>query len=220
MKNRVAFSVLSADFAHIARDIGTMARAGIDFLHLDIMDGHFVPNLTFGCNMVAAIRKCCSLPLDVHLMVDNPGDYIAPLAEIGVEIVTVHCEADRHLDRLLQAIKKRGMKAGVALNPATPVVAVENVLYAADLVLVMSVNPGFGGQKFIPRSLEKINAVARLISSQRSSAVIEVDGGINLTTAMAVRQAGAGYLVVGSALLGQDDLAGTIRQLRGDTAAV
>lgn len=206
MSIMVCPSILSADFAHLAEEIQDVAAKGADCIHLDLMDGHFVPNLTFGVPVVAALRSCTNLPFDAHLMVEHPETYIDGLAKAGVQYVTVHQEACVHLDRVLQQIREAGMKCGVALNPATPVSTLECVASQVDMILIMSVNPGFGGQKFIPYALTKIRQANELLAaSDNTDAVIEVDGGVNTKTVQAVKNAGATFLVAGSAVFGAAD---------------
>lgn len=206
MSIMVCPSILSADFAHLAEEIQDVAAKGADCIHLDLMDGHFVPNLTFGVPVVAALRSCTNLPFDAHLMVEHPETYIDGLAKAGVQYVTVHQEACVHLDRVLQQIREAGMKCGVALNPATPVSTLECVASQVDMILIMSVNPGFGGQKFIPYALTKIRQANELLAaSGNTDAVIEVDGGVNTKTVQAVKNAGATILVAGSAVFGAAD---------------
>lgn len=206
MSIMVCPSILSADFAHLAEEIQDVAAKGADCIHLDLMDGHFVPNLTFGVPVVAALRSCTNLPFDAHLMVEHPETYIDGLAKAGVQYVTVHQEACVHLDRVLQQIREAGIKCGVALNPATPVSTLECVASQVDMILIMSVNPGFGGQKFIPYALTKIRQANELLAaSGNTDAVIEVDGGVNTKTVQAVKNAGATFLVAGSAVFGAAD---------------
>ena len=211
---KIAPSLLSADFVHLAEDIARVEAAGADWLHLDIMDGHFVPNLTFGPPIVAAIRKITKLPLDVHLMVTNPADHIEAFAAAGANWLTVHVETAPHFHRLAEQIRELGVRPAVALNPATPIGTLEEILSVVDMVLVMSVNPGFGGQKFIPSSLSKIRRLKDQIKRMDRSVLIEVDGGVNQGTAPQVRDAGADVLVAGSAVFGNNDLALAIRNLR------
>lgn len=208
-------SLLSADFARLAEDIQDVERAGADYLHLDLMDGHFVPNLTFGVPVIAALRSVTKLPFDAHLMVEHPETYIEGLAKAGVTYVTVHQEACIHLDRILHQIREAGMKAGVALNPSTPVRTLVDVAQDLDMILIMSVNPGFGGQKFIPHASAKVaQAKALLEQVENDDAVIEVDGGINAKTAPLVKQNGASFLVAGSAVFGATDRKTAISALR------
>ena len=212
---KICPSILSADFSRLAQEVQDVEAKGADYIHLDMMDGHFVPNLTFGVPVIAALRKQCSLPFDAHLMVEDPDAYIDDLAKAGVQYVTVHQEACPHLDRTLQHIRSAGMKCGVALNPATPVSTLSCVAGQVDMILIMSVNPGFGGQKFIPYSLDKIReARALLDAADNMEAVVEVDGGVNANTAQAVKDAGASFLVAGSAVFGASDRAAAIAALR------
>ena len=207
-------SILSADFARLAEAVQMVEAAGADWIHVDVMDGHFVPNLTVGPPMVEALRKVTSLPLDVHLMMTNPDDFIPEFVDAGADLLTVHVEACPHLHRTVQSIKERQIKAGVSLNPATSVTSVEEILGDVDLILVMSVNPGFGGQQFISSSLDKIRRIRTMMNNSRSSAHLEVDGGVNLTNVASVIQAGANVLVAGSAIFGSKNIPETIRQMR------
>lgn len=208
-------SILSADFSRLAEEIKDVESKGADCIHLDMMDGHFVPNLTFGVPIIAALRKHVSIPFDAHLMVEHPDVYVDGLAKAGVQYVTVHQEACPHLDSTLQHIRSAGMKCGVALNPATPVSFLSCVAAQLDMILIMSVNPGFGGQKFIPYSLDKIREARALLDSVgNTEAVVEVDGGVNADTVQAVKEAGATFLVAGSAVFGAADRAAAIAALR------
>lgn len=204
-KVKLAPSILSADFGSLAREIDLVEEAGAEIIHVDVMDGHFVPNLTIGLPVLESIRKLTDLTLDVHLMISNPDEMAVRYADAGADIVTVQYEACRHLDRTLNEIRKRGGRAGVALNPHSPVSLLEEAALVSDLVLVMSVNPGFGGQHFIPSSLEKIKKARRLLNTVDSEALIEVDGGINEETIAEVVSAGADLLVAGSAIFGAED---------------
>ena len=218
----IAPSVLSADFARLADAVQQIEAAGADWVHIDVMDGHFVPNFTVGPPMVAALRKVTALPLDVHLMMTNPDDFITEFAEAGADILTVHVETCPHLHRTIQTIKEHKMKAGVSLNPATSTTTLELILGDVDLVLVMSVNPGFGGQKFIDSTLEKIRQIRAMITASTGSPYLEVDGGITGDNVASVLQAGANVLVAGSAIFGSSNMPEAIRQLRtaGQTVAV
>jgi ribulose-phosphate 3-epimerase len=211
---QIAPSLLSADFARLADAITQAERGGADMIHVDIMDGHFVPNLTMGPPVVKSLRKVTKLPLDVHLMIEEPDRYAEAFVEAGASSLTVHVEAVVHLHRTIQFVKSLGVKAGVALNPATPVVALDEIAGDADYVLVMTVNPGFGGQTFIPRSESKVRAVRDLLRREGSSAPIEVDGGIDVHTAPRIVAAGADILVAGNAVFGSANPEQAIRDLR------
>jgi len=210
----IAPSILSADFARLADEVGAVERAGADFLHIDVMDGHFVPNLTVGPPIVEALKKVTKLPLDVHLMITNADAFIGEFAAAGADYLTVHVEVCPHLHRTVQSIKERGVKAGVTLNPATSLTTLEEIVADVDLVLIMSVNPGFGGQKFIPSSLKKITSARQLIDRTQSRALLEVDGGVKVDNAAQVLDAGADILVAGSAIFESQDYAATIAALR------
>ena len=197
---KIAPSILSADFARLGQQVADAAKGGADYIHVDIMDGHFVPNLTIGPLVVEAIRPWTDLPLDVHMMITDPGRYIAQFVEAGADIITVHAEACTHLDMVVWQIKEAGAKAGVALNPATPVSAAEGVLPDLDQVLIMTVNPGFGGQAFIENMVDKIGRTRALLDARGLTADLEVDGGINPETAGKAVEAGARVLVAGSAV--------------------
>ncbi len=202
MTIRVAPSILAADFAELGREIAAVERGGADLIHVDVMDGHFVPNITIGPPVVRSLRDVVKVPLDVHLMIEDPDRYIDAFVDAGASMVSVHVEILPHLHRTIGAIKARGAKAGVVLNPATPVMSIENVAHDVDFVLIMSVNPGFGGQTFIPRSVDKIRAARALLDAAGNPAPVEVDGGIDLRTVGLVVQAGAELLVAGSAIFG------------------
>jgi ribulose-phosphate 3-epimerase len=211
---RLAPSILSADFAHLARDVAAVEAGGADFIHVDVMDGHFVPNLTIGPPVIRALRRVATVPLDVHLMIANPDRYLRAYVEAGASALSVHAEVLPHLHRTVGAIKELGAKAGVALNPSTPVAAIEDVAADLDVVLVMSVNPGFGGQRFIPHTISKIRRVRELLDRTGSSAAIGVDGGIDLETIGEVVAAGATLLVAGHAVFGHGDPTAATRALR------
>lgn len=196
---KIAPSILSANFIKLGEEIKAAEEAGVDMLHIDIMDGHFVPNITIGPFIVESIRQVTSLPLDVHLMIEEPDTYLRDFIKAGADYVTVHLEASVHLHRTVQLIKETGVKAGVSLNPATPVWSLEHILPDIHLVLLMSVNPGFGGQKFIPQALDKIRILKKFIEEKGFRTLIEVDGGINIDNAKDVASAGADILVMGSA---------------------
>ncbi len=211
---QIAPSILSADFARLAEEAARVEQAGADLLHVDVMDGHFVPNLTAGPPIVEALAKVTKLPLDVHLMITNADAFIPEFADAGASYLTVHVEACPHLHRTVQSIKERGVKAGVTLNPATPLSTLEEILADVDLVLIMSVNPGFGGQEFIPATLRKIAHTCDLIRRTGSHALVEVDGGIKVDNAADVVKAGAEILVAGSAIFRSRDYAATIKAMR------
>ncbi len=216
MKTRkIAPSILSADFARLGEQIELVDKAGADVIHVDVMDGHFVPNITIGPLIVSAIRPVTDLPLDVHLMIENPDRYIEAFAGAGADYITVHVEACPHLHRSLQAIRELGVKAGVALNPHTPVSAVAEVLDVLDLILIMSVNPGFGGQKFIPRALHKLKATRELLTATGMGHIeVEVDGGVKSGNIREIAEAGAEILVAGSAIFKAPDPAEAIREMK------
>ncbi|MCS6316888.1 MAG: ribulose-phosphate 3-epimerase [Nitrospira sp.] len=211
---RIAPSILSADFARLAEEVARVEEAGADWLHIDVMDGHFVPNLTVGPPIVEALRKVTALPLDVHLMMTNPDAFIGEFAEAGADYLTVHVDACPPLHRTVQSIKERSVKAGVTLNPATPAGTLSEIVRDADLILIMSVNPGFGGQKFIPSSLRKIAEVRALIDRTQSRALLEVDGGVKPDNVTEILAAGAEVLVAGSAVFSSHDYAAAIMALR------
>lgn len=214
MKPLIAPSLLSANFANLQADIDMINRSKADWLHLDIMDGVFVPNISFGFPVIEAIAPLTRKPLDVHLMITQPEKFITRLQALGVYMVNVHYEACLHLHRTLQEIKKAGMKAGITLNPHTPIVLLEDIITDADMILIMSVNPGFGGQRFIPQSTEKIARLKEMILRKNATALIEVDGGINLETAPLVVDAGADILVCGNSIFSADNPEETIARLK------
>jgi ribulose-phosphate 3-epimerase len=214
MELLISPSVLSCDFANIQRDVEMINNSTADWFHVDVMDGVFVPNISFGFPVIAAIKKHATKPLDVHLMIEDADKYIEEFKNAGADILTVHFEACRHLHRTIQAIKAAGMKAGVALNPHTPVDLLSDVIEDLDLVLIMSVNPGFGGQKFINNAVLKVEHAKNLIHRRGSRALVEVDGGVNLETGLELVKAGADVLVAGSFVFNSKDPAATIEALK------
>lgn len=214
MSVRIAPSALSADLGRLREQIAEIERGGADWVHVDVMDGCFVPNLTFGAPLIRALKKLTTLPLDVHLMVEQPEKYIDDFAGAGAAVFTFHPEATVHVQRQLARVRERGMRAGLALNPGTPVALIEEVVDDLDLVLVMSVNPGFGGQRYIPAATGKIRKVRALLDARGSPAVLEVDGGITVETIRQAWEAGAGTFVAGTAVFGESDPAAAIARLR------
>ncbi len=210
----IAPSILSADFSRLGEEVKAVERVGADWIHVDVMDGHFVPNITIGPLVVRAVRSVTKLPLDVHLMIEDPDLYLEDFARAGSTLITVQVEACVHLHRTIHAIKALDVKAGVALNPTTPLSTIEWVLEDVDLVLVMSVNPGFGGQKFIAQALQKIRDLKPMIRAKNPNVLIEVDGGINQETIRSVAEAGADVFVAGSAIFGTSDYGETIGKFR------
>jgi ribulose-phosphate 3-epimerase len=213
----IAPSILSADFSRLGEEIEAVERGGAALLHFDVMDGHFVPNITIGLPVLKSLAKVTRLPIDAHLMITEPGRYATQFVEAGAKMVSVHVEADAHLHRTLMAIKSAGAQAGVVLNPSTPVAAVDEALQFADFVLVMSVNPGFGGQKFIPESVSKVRRLHEMIRERQLSTRIEIDGGIDRSNIETVVEAGAEIIVAGSAVFGAADAETAVKDLRNAT---
>ncbi|MGD6958719.1 ribulose-phosphate 3-epimerase [Rossellomorea aquimaris] len=211
---KIAPSILSADFAELGNEIKDVEKGGADYIHVDVMDGHFVPNITLGPMIVKAIRPLTTLPLDVHLMIENPGQYIEAFADAGADYLTVHVEADPHLHRTIQMIKNKGVKAGVVLNPATPAEMIKPILQDVDMVLLMTVNPGFGGQSFIPSVVPKIKQIREWANEVNPALEIEVDGGINPETAAICAEAGADVFVAGSAIYNRSNRGAAIEELK------
>ncbi len=212
---KLAPSILSADFACLGEQVAEATRAGADYIHIDVMDGHFVPNITIGAPIVTSLRSCTNLPLDVHLMIEQPERYISDFVHSGANIITVHVEACPHLHRTIQLIKESGVKAGVALNPATPLSSIEEIVPQVDLIVIMSVNPGFGGQVFIPESLEKISRLGRMLDDKNLATEIEVDGGITIDNALSVVKAGGRVLVAGASVFkAKEGISQALQKLR------
>jgi ribulose-phosphate 3-epimerase len=214
MSVRIAPSVLAADLGRLKEEIGAIEQGGAEWIHVDVMDGRFVPNLTFGAPLIKALKKLSGLPLDIHLMVAEPEKYIDEYADLGAAFFTFHPEATLHVQRQLARVRERGMGAGLALNPASPLALIEDVVEDLDLVLVMSVNPGFGGQRYIESATDKIRRLRSLLNARNSPAVLEVDGGITTATIRRAWEAGADTFVAGSAVFGEADPAGAIKQLK------
>src|ERR1041385_9119372 len=217
MTVEIAPSILSADFSRLGEEIEAVERGGATILHVDVMDGHFVPNITVGLPVVESLARATKLPIDAHLMISEPGRYAEQFVAAGAKMVSVHVEADAHLHRTLMSIKSAGAQAGVVINPATPVGAVEEALQFADYVLVMSVNPGFGGQKFIAQSVDKVKRLRRLIDERQLNVRIEIDGGIDRNNIETVVAAGAEIIVAGSAIFGTPDAEAAVKELRNST---
>lgn len=209
----IAPSILSANFVRLEEEIAAVEAGGASILHVDVMDGRFVPNITIGLPVVRSIRKSTSMTIDTHLMIVEPGNYAVQFVDAGADMVSVHIEADPHVHRTLQGIRQAGAKAGVVINPGTPISALEEAIYHADFVLLMSVNPGFGGQRFIPRSIDRLRELRQMISERGLDVKIEIDGGIDLTNVAEVADAGAEIMVAGSAVFGTDDPAEAVRAL-------
>ena len=213
----IAPSILSADFSRLGEEVRAVEAAGADWIHLDVMDGHFVPNLTIGPGVVKAVDRVTNLPLDVHLMIDNPRDFIEEFVKAGADYLVVHQEGQPHLHRLVGRIRELGAKAGVAVNPSTPLSSLADILPDVDLLLIMSVNPGFGGQAFIPGAVAKLRAAREMIDRVNPAALLEIDGGIKADNAAAVREAGVDAIVSGSGIYGNRDYRVMIAGLRGET---
>ena len=212
---KIAPSILSADFGNLAEDVRKVSEAGADYIHVDVMDGHFVPNLTMGPMIVEAVKKACDVPLDIHLMVENISFFIDMYKHLKPEFISFHIEEEKHINRVIQKIRNEGIRPAVVLNPATPVSLLEYIISDVDMVLLMSVNPGFGGQKFIPSILDKIKELRALASKKNPALLIEVDGGVNDKNAPLLRKAGADILVAGSFVFKSDDYKKAIESLKG-----
>ncbi|MSP78545.1 MAG: ribulose-phosphate 3-epimerase [Dehalococcoidia bacterium] len=216
---KLAPSILAADFSRLGEQMAEAEAAGVDYFHVDVMDGHFVPNITFGPSVVESIRKITKLPLDIHLMIENPDQYIPQFARAGGDFLTVHAEASKHLHQTVHLIREHGKKPGIALNPATPITAIEELVNDVDLILIMTVNPGFGGQQFIKSGVDKIKRMRQLLDACGSKAELAVDGGVNAQTIADVAGAGATMLVAGSAIYTpKESVATAVQRLRGTLA--
>lgn len=213
---KISPSILSADFSKLGEEIEKVDKAGADFIHIDVMDGCFVPNISFGMPIIKAIRNKTDKIFDVHLMINEPSKYIDDFALAGADIITIHYEAEKHIDRTIEYIKSKGLKAGVSLNPGTPTMVLKDIISKLDMVLIMSVNPGFGGQKFIPYALNKIKEVKEMSMEYNKDLLIQVDGGVDKTNVSAVIDAGANVIVAGSAVFGDGKLEENIKALRGE----
>ena len=211
---KIAPSILAADFAKLGQEVKEVEAAGAELIHIDVMDGHFVPNISFGAIALEAIRPLSTLPMDVHLMIENPDQYIEQFAKAGADYITVHVEACRHLHRTIQLIRSYGVKPGVVLNPHTPIESIQHILEDVDMVLFMTVNPGFGGQKFIESVVPKVAALAKIIEERGLSVEIEIDGGINAETIVPCAKAGATIFVAGSAIYGKEDRAKALQEIK------
>ena len=214
MTVRIAPSILSSDFARLGEEVARVAAGGADYIHVDVMDGHFVPNITIGVPVVAALKRVTQLPLDVHLMIEHPEEYLDAFVSAGASIISVHAEVQPHLHRTLTRIRQLGARASVAINPSTPLEAIRDVAHLLDQLVVMSVNPGFGGQKFIPESIDKIARARQMLDAAGIDAEIEVDGGVDTSNAAALVAAGASVLVAGASIFGTPDAAAATRALR------
>jgi len=212
---KIAPSILSADFSKLGEEIERIDKGGADFIHIDVMDGSFVPNISFGLPVIKSIRNRTDKVFDVHLMINNPANYIDAFIEAGADIITVHYEADKHIDRTINYIKSKGKKAAISLNPGTPTSVLKNLIASLDMVLIMSVNPGFGGQKFIPYSLDKIREIKELSNKVNPSLLIQVDGGVDKTNVKEIIEAGANVIVAGSAVFSGGEISDNIKALRG-----
>jgi ribulose-phosphate 3-epimerase len=207
-------SILASDFSMLGEEVKKLERFGADFVHIDVMDGNFVPNISLGIPVIKSIRKHTTLPFDVHLMIENPARYIDDFVAAGADLITVHYEADRHIDRTVNYIKSKGVKAGIALNPGTPISNIKNLISQVDMVLVMTVNPGFGGQKFIPYTMDKVRELKELAISLNPDLLIEVDGGIDATNIKSIAECGANVIVAGSSVFSNDNIEENIKNLK------